>query len=52
MPMRSEGEGGLTEKLGGEELEGAKVQWVEETGGLLVKSMRFGGFVQPPEYGR
>jgi len=50
--MRSRGGGRLTEKPGGEELEGANVEWVDETGGLLVKRMRFGGFVQAPEYER
>ena len=40
VPMRS------GEKPGGEELEGAKVEWVGETGGLLVKRMQFGAFVQ------
>ena len=31
---------------------GAKVEWEDETGGLLMKKMRLGAFVQAPEYGR
>jgi len=31
---------------------GGKCRMVDETGGLLVKRMRFGGFVQAPEYER
>jgi len=50
--MRSGGRGLLTEKPGEEELEGAKVERTDETGGLLVKRMRFGSFTQAPEYRR